>query len=54
MSRQNRFGMSMDANIMSNIQKLFTEQIEVFDDVDFSRSAIMTGIVKIFLKVCAG
>ena len=36
---------------MSNIQKLFTERIEVFSSVDFSKISIVTGIIKITLKV---
>ena len=35
---------------MSNIQKLFTERIEVFSSVDFSKISIVTGIIKITLK----
>ena len=36
---------------MSNIQKLFYERIEVFGAVEFSKLSIVTGIVKIALKV---
>ena len=42
---------SMDSNLLSNIQKLFYERIEVFSKVEFSKLSIVTGIVKIFLKV---
>lgn len=37
--------------MLSNIQKLFYERIEVFSTVDFSKLSITTGIIKIFLKV---
>ena len=36
---------------MSNIQKLFYERIEVFGAVEFNKLSIVTGIVKIALKV---
>ncbi len=36
---------------MSNIQKLFSERIEIFSAVEFSKVSILTGIVKISLKV---
>ncbi len=42
---------SMDSSLLSNIQKLFYEKIEVFSAVEFSKLSITTGIVKIFLKV---
>ena len=42
---------SMDSSLLSNIQKLFYERIEVFSKVEFSKLSIVTGIVKIFLKV---
>ena len=42
---------SMDSSLLSNIQKLFYEKIEVFSKVEFSKLSITTGIVKIFLKV---
>lgn len=41
---------SMDTNLMSNIQKLFSERIEVFTSVDFSKVSVLTGIIKIALK----
>ena len=41
----------MDSSLMSNIQKLFYERIEVFGAVEFSKLSIVTGIVKIALKV---
>ena len=41
----------MDSSLLSNIQKLFYERIEVFGAVDFYKLSIVTGIVKIFLKV---
>ena len=36
---------------MSNIQKLFSEKIEIFSAVEFSKVSVMTGIIKISLKV---
>lgn len=41
----------MDSSLLSNIQKLFYEKIEVFGTVEFSKLSITTGIIKIFLKV---
>ena len=41
----------MDSSLLSNIQKLFYERIEVFSAVDFSKLSIVTGIIKIVLKV---
>ena len=37
--------------MMSNIQKLFTDRIEIYGDVDLNKTAIFTGIAKIALKV---
>ena len=36
---------------MNNIQKLFAEKIEIFSNVEFSKVSVLTGIVKITLKV---
>ena len=36
---------------MSNIQKLFSERIEIFSAVEFTKVSVLTGIVKISLKV---
>ncbi|ESN93839.1 hypothetical protein HELRODRAFT_193892 [Helobdella robusta] len=41
---------NMDSSLMSNIQKLFYEKIEVFTPVQFNRVSIMTGLIKICLK----
>ena len=41
----------MDSSLLSNIQKLFYERIEVFGTVDFSKLSVVTGIIKIVLKV---
>lgn len=41
----------MDTSLISNIQKLFHERIEVFGAVDFNKLSIVTGIIKIALKV---
>lgn len=40
-----------DNSLMSNIQKLFSEKIEIFSAVDFSKVSVLTGIIKISLKV---
>ncbi|XP_027203843.2 vacuolar protein sorting 51 [Dermatophagoides pteronyssinus] len=37
-------------NIVSNIQKLFNDKIEIFGSVEFSKLSIVTGIIKIGLK----
>ena len=42
---------SVDNSLMSNIQKLFSEKIEIFSAVEFSKVSVLTGIVKISLKV---
>ncbi|XP_033633554.1 vacuolar protein sorting-associated protein 51 homolog [Asterias rubens] len=41
---------TFDTSLMSNIQKLFSERIEIFSTVEFSKVSILTGIVKISLK----
>ncbi|XP_060076559.1 vacuolar protein sorting-associated protein 51 homolog [Ylistrum balloti] len=41
---------SIDNSLMSNIQKLFSEKIEIFSTVEFSKVSVLTGIVKISLK----
>ncbi len=43
-----------DSKLMNNIQKLFAEKIEIFSCVEFSKVSVLTGIVKITLKVSAG
>ena len=45
------FPSTLDSSLLSNIQKLFYERIEVFGAVDFYKLSIVTGIIKIFLKV---
>ena len=45
------FSLNVDTSLMSNIQKLFSERIEVFTSVDFSKVSVLTGIIKIALKV---
>ena len=40
-----------DSKLMNNIQKLFAEKIEIFSCVEFSKVSVLTGIVKITLKV---
>jgi hypothetical protein len=41
---------AMDSSLLSNIQKLFYERIEVFATVEFFKLSIVTGIIKIVLK----
>ncbi|OCT81748.1 hypothetical protein XELAEV_18024256mg [Xenopus laevis] len=40
----------MDTNLLSNIQKLFSERIDIFSSVQFNKVSILTGIIKISLK----
>ncbi len=40
-----------DSKLMNNIQKLFANKIEIFSCVEFSKVSVLTGIVKIALKV---
>jgi len=42
---------TVDTSLLSNIQKLFSEKIEIFSAVEFSKVSVLTGIVKISLKV---
>ncbi|XP_071493874.1 vacuolar protein sorting-associated protein 51 homolog [Diadema antillarum] len=41
---------TFDTSLMSNIQKLFSERIEIFSTVEFSKVSVVTGIIKISLK----
>lgn len=41
----------MDSTLVSNMHKLFSERIEIFSSVDFNKVSILTGIIKISLKV---
>uniref|UniRef100_T1J0Z4 Vacuolar protein sorting-associated protein 51 homolog n=1 Tax=Strigamia maritima TaxID=126957 RepID=T1J0Z4_STRMM len=41
---------TIDNSLISNIQKLFSERIEFFSSVQFSKVSILTGIIKISLK----
>ena len=45
------FSTGFDQSLLSNIQKLFSEKIEIFSAVEFSKVSILTGIIKITLKV---
>ena len=47
------FSTGFDQSLLSNIQKLFSEKIEIFSAVEFSKVSILTGIIKITLKVGA-
>ncbi|KAG8182200.1 hypothetical protein JTE90_004138 [Oedothorax gibbosus] len=50
-SKYNAYATStIDNSLMSNIQKLFSEKIEIFSAVEFSKVSVMTGIIKISLK----
>ncbi|XP_038626120.1 vacuolar protein sorting-associated protein 51 homolog [Tachyglossus aculeatus] len=40
----------MDTNLLSNIQKVFSERIDVFSPVEFNKVLVLTGIIKISLK----
>lgn len=42
---------AFDSSLLSNIQKLFSERIEIFSSVEFSKVSVLTGIIKIGLKV---
>ncbi|ETN59216.1 Protein fat-free [Anopheles darlingi] len=40
----------LDSSFVSNIQRLFSEKIEIFAPVEFSKVSIITGIIKLCLK----
>lgn len=40
----------IDNSLLNNIQKLFSERIEIFADCDFNKLSVTTGIIKIALK----
>ncbi|KAJ8944212.1 hypothetical protein NQ318_014574 [Aromia moschata] len=40
----------LDSTVVSNMHKLFSERIEIFSTVEFSKVSILTGIIKISLK----
>lgn len=41
----------LESSYVSNIHRLFSERIEIFTSVEFSKVSIVTGIIKIGLKV---
>lgn len=41
----------LDSSLVTNIHKLFSERIEIFSSVQFNKASILTGIIKISLKV---
>ena len=41
----------LESNYASNIHRLFSERIDIFTSVEFSKVSIVTGIIKIGLKV---
>lgn len=41
----------LDSTLVSNMHKLFSERIEIFSAVEFNKVSILTGIIKISLKV---
>ncbi|XP_009332419.1 PREDICTED: vacuolar protein sorting-associated protein 51 homolog [Pygoscelis adeliae] len=45
-----RRGAPMDTHLLSNIQKLFSERIDIFSPVEFNKVSVLTGIIKISLK----
>lgn len=42
----------LESSYVTNIHRLFSERIEIFSSVEFSKFSIVTGIIKIALKVC--
>lgn len=40
----------IDSSLVTNIQKIFSERIEIFSSVQFNKASILTGIIKISLK----
>ncbi|XP_066151161.1 vacuolar protein sorting-associated protein 51 homolog [Euwallacea fornicatus] len=40
----------LDSTLVSNMHKLFSERIDIFSPVEFSKVSILTGIIKISLK----
>ncbi|CAG9822027.1 unnamed protein product [Phaedon cochleariae] len=40
----------LDSALVSNMHRLFSERIEIFSSVEFSKVSILTGIIKISLK----
>lgn len=42
----------LESSYVSNIHRLFSERVDIFTSVDFSKVSIVTGIIKIGLKVC--
>ncbi|XP_063717211.1 vacuolar protein sorting-associated protein 51 homolog [Symsagittifera roscoffensis] len=49
-TQSNNAAGNFNTSLITNIQKLFSEKVDVFMAVDFNRVSIMTGIVKICLK----
>lgn len=49
-TKQIHFDSARNNPLMTNINKLFSERIEIFGPVAFTRRAILSGIVKIVLK----
>lgn len=41
----------LESSYVSNIHRLFSERIDIFTSVEFSKVSIVTGIIKIGLKV---
>jgi len=49
------YGGNVDSPYLStNIQKLFSERIKVFGEVQFTKLSVVTGVIKIALKVVQG
>lgn len=45
---------ALDNSLVANLSKLWSERIEIFAPVEFTRMSILTGIIKISLKVRLG
>jgi len=41
---------TLDNSLLSHVQKLFSERVEIFSPVLFTRNSVVTGIVKLVLK----
>jgi len=42
----------LESSYVSNIHRLFSERVEIFTSVEFTKASIVMGIIKIGLKVC--
>lgn len=44
------FNTTLDSNLAANIQKLFSDRVDLFSPLEFTRASLLTAIVKIALK----